>query len=155
MIPFVTPLDADQLRAASIPAPWTFGMADRVRFGEIDALNHVNNVVYLRWYETLRVHYLEHYNIYEDAVPAPKFVVKTVGLDYRAEIKRGASYINVGRTVALRNTSFTMEYATFVDEQITTTGHAVIVLLNADNTKRLLTDALRTKLIARDGAAQT
>ena len=38
-------------------------MADRVRFGELDALNHVNNVVYLRWYETLRVLYLEAYGI--------------------------------------------------------------------------------------------
>ena len=129
-------------------------MADRVRFGELDALNHVNNVVYLRWYETLRVNYLEEYGIYEDAGPNPKFVVKSVGLDYKAEVHRGANYINVARTTEMRNTSFKMEYATFVDGKITTTGDAVIVVLNDDNTKRPLSDALRQTLMKRDGTVQ-
>jgi acyl-CoA thioester hydrolase len=154
MTPYLTALDASALRDAGIPAPYTFGMADRVRFGELDALNHVNNVVYLRWYETLRVNYLEDYGIYDLAGPDPKFVVKSVGLDYKAEVKRGASYINVTRTVEVRNTSWTMEYATFVDGQITTTGTCVAVLLNQDNSKRALPEALRKLLITRDGAAQ-
>ncbi|WP_377505739.1 acyl-CoA thioesterase [Octadecabacter sp. R77987] len=154
MPPFLTPLHTDALRDAGIPAPWTFGMADRVRFGELDALNHVNNVVYLRWYETLRVIYLEQYGLYDLAGPDPKFVVKTVGLDYRAEVMRGAPYINVARTVAMRNTSFSMEYATFVNGQITTTGTALVVLLNADNSKRALSDALRQVFLDRDGAVQ-
>lgn len=129
-------------------------MADRVRFGELDALNHVNNVVYLRWYETLRVHYLDHYNLFNLAGPDPKIVIKSASLEYRAEVTRGATYINVARTVSMRNTSFSMDYATFVDGHITTTGTAVIVLLNADNTKRPLPEALRKMLIAKDGAVQ-
>lgn len=155
MTPYLTPLSGADLRAAGIPEPWTFGLADKVRFGEIDALNHVNNVVYLRWYETLRVVYMEHYGIYDLAGHDPKFVVKSVGLDYKAEIMRGATYINVARTVQMRNTSFSMDYATFVDGQITTTGTAVCVVLDQDNTKRPLTDALRETLITRDGAVQT
>ena len=154
MTPFLEPLGPAALRAAGLPDSWTFGMADRVRFGELDALNHVNNVVYLRWYETLRVLYLEDYGIYEDAGPDPKFVVKTVSLDYKAEVMRGASYVNVARTVEMRNTSFSMEYATFVDGRITTTGTAVIVVLDQDNTKRPLTDALRQTFITRDEAVQ-
>jgi acyl-CoA thioester hydrolase len=154
MIPFVTPLSIDELRTAGIPEPWAFGMADRVRFGELDILNHVNNVEYLRWYETLRVHYLDHYGLYADAGVDPKFVVKTITCDYRTEIRRGDTYINVARTAEMRNTSFTMEYATFVNGAITTTGTAVIVVLNADNTKRPLTDTLRDGFITRDGAVQ-
>ena len=154
MTPFLTPLDASALREAGIPEPWTYGMGDRVRFGELDALNHVNNVVYLRWYETLRVNYLEDYGIYKLSGPDPKFVVKSVGLDYKAEIKRSTDYINVTRTVEMRNTSWTMEYATFVNGQITTTGTCVAVLLNQDNSKRPLPDALRNLLITRDGAVQ-
>ncbi len=129
-------------------------MADRVRFGEIDALNHVNNVAYLRWYETLRVNYLNEYGIYTLAGENPKFVVKSVGLDYKAEVKRDTSYINVTRTVSMRNTSWRMEYATFVDGKITTTGDCVAVLLNQDNTKRSLPDALRQTFVTRDGAEQ-
>jgi len=152
--PFLIPLEKLSLRKAGVPEPWTFGMADRVRFGEIDALNHVNNVAYLRWYETLRVQYLDHYGIYDDAGPDTKFVVKSVSLDYKAEVGRGANYINVTRTVSMRNTSFAMEYATFVDGKITTTGDCVAVLLNADNSKRPLSDALRQTFITRDGAVQ-
>ena len=153
-LPFLTPLFTADLRALNIPEPWAFGMADRVRFGELDVLNHVNNTAYLGWYETLRVAYLEEYGLYEAAGPAPKYVIKTASLDYKAEVKRGASYLNVARTAQIRRTSFSMEYATFVDSQITTTGAAVVVLLNQDNSKRALPDALRDTLISRDGAVQ-
>jgi len=154
MPPFLTPLNGPALREAGIPEPWTFGMADRVRFGEIDALQHVNNVAYLRWYETLRIEYLENYKIYELAGPDPKLVVKSASLDFKAEVMRGAPYINVTRTAQMRNTSFTMEYATFVDGKLTTTGTALIVVLNQDNTKRPLSDALRQSFLSRDGTEQ-
>ena len=152
--PFVTPLDGPALRAVGIPEPWTFGMADKVRFAEVDVLNHVNNVVYLRWYETLRVNYMHHHGLYDLAGPDPKFVVKSVTLDYKAEVHPNAEYINVARTVSMRNTSFAMEYGTFVDGQLTTTGTAVCVVLNQDNTKRPLTDAIRQTFIDNDSAAQ-
>lgn len=154
MTAFLAPLGADDLRAAAVPEPWTFGMRDRVRFGELDALNHVNNVAYMGWYETLRVLYLEHLGIYDLAGPDPKFVIKSASLDYFSEVHRGADYINVTRTVEMRNTSFTMEYATFVNGSITTTGRAVVVVLNADNSKRPLTDGLRAVFSNRDGAVQ-
>jgi acyl-CoA thioester hydrolase len=154
MIPYLTSLDAAHLRVAGIEDPWVFGIRDRVRFGELDALNHVNNVVYARWYETLRVIYMEDCGVYDTTGPDPKFVVKTIGLDYKAEVQRGADYINVARTVEMRYTSFTMHYATFVDGRITTTGHAVVVLLNQDNSKRPLPDAMRTLFTTQDGALQ-
>jgi acyl-CoA thioester hydrolase len=129
-------------------------MADKVRFGEIDALGHVNNAAYMRWYETLRVNYIIDYGLYDTAGTDTKVVVKSVGLDFKAEVKHQSSYINLARTVEMRNTSFTMQYATLVDGQITTTGDAVVVLLNADNSKRPLPDALRATLATRDGAMQ-
>ena len=33
---------------------WSFGMRDRVRFSELDPLNHVNNAAYLSWFETVQ-----------------------------------------------------------------------------------------------------
>ena len=35
----------------------------KVRWGEMDAANHVNNVMYLRWAETARFDYFEQLNI--------------------------------------------------------------------------------------------
>ena len=154
MTPFLTPLDAAQLRAADVPEPWSFGMADRVRFGEIDVLGHVNNAAYLRWFENLRIHYFRDYGVAEYDGKPPKIVLKNIGLDFISEVKLHDNYILTGRTVEVRNTSFTMHYGVFVRGMLTTTGHAVIVNLNDDNTKRPLSNDLRETFVTREGAVQ-
>ena len=40
-----------------------FNIAINVQWGEMDAAQHVNNVVYLRWSETARIGYFEKLNI--------------------------------------------------------------------------------------------
>lgn len=152
MIPYLTPLSTDQLRASHIPAPWAFGIADRVRFGEIDVLAHVNNAAYLRWFENLRIQYFRDYGLFDDTGTPPKLVLRGLSLAFLAEVKLNTDYILTGRTVALRTNSFTMHYGVWVNGQLTTTGDAVIVSLNDDNSKRPLSDAIRTRLITRDGA---
>ncbi len=37
-----------------------------VAWGEMDALNHVNNAVYFRYFETARLDYFSHINLMED-----------------------------------------------------------------------------------------
>lgn len=151
-LPFLTALSTTQLRDAGVPAPWTFGVADRVRFGELDVLGHVNNAVYLRWFENLRIRYFESYGA--NLSSRPKIVLRNVGLDFGAEVKLGDDYILTGRTVELRKTSFTMQYAVFVRGMQTTTGHAVIVCLSPDNQKMPIPDDWRERLIEMDGAVQ-
>lgn len=153
-LPYLIPLTGPDLRAHSIAEPWTFGMADRVRFGEIDVLGHVNNAAYLRWFENLRVHYFDAYKVADYSDVPPKIVLRNIGLDFKAEVKLNDRYVLTARTVEMRSSSFTMHYGVFVGGDLTTSGHAVIVSLNADNTKRPLTDALRQRFIARDGAIQ-
>lgn len=151
---YLSPLGEAELRAQNIPAPWTFGMADRVRFGEIDVLGHVNNAAYLRWFENLRIHYFSAYDVARYDSTPPKIVLRNIGLDFKAEVKLNDTYILTGRTTAMRASSFTMEYGVYVEGVLTTSGHAVIVSLNQDNTKRPLPDALRQTFIDRDGAVQ-
>lgn len=153
-LPYLTPLSADQLRAHNVPEPWSFGMADRVRFGEIDVLGHVNNAAYLRWFENLRIHYFDAYGVADYSGTPPKIVLRNIGLDFKAEVKLNDTYILTGRTVEMRSSSFTMHYGVYVRGVLTTTGHAVIVNLNTDNSKRPLSDTLRQTFVARDGTAQ-
>jgi acyl-CoA thioester hydrolase len=40
------------------PPPAAFSMLQRVRFGDLDAMQHMNNVEYLRFFETARIDYL-------------------------------------------------------------------------------------------------
>ena len=153
-LPYLTPLTEPDLRRNGIPEPWTFGMADRVRFGEIDVLAHVNNAAYLRWFENLRIHYFDAYGVADYTDTPPKIVLRNIGLDFISEVKLNDPYILTGRTVEMRASSFTMHYGVFVRGKLTTTGHAVIVSLNADNSKRPLSDALRQRFIQRDGTVQ-
>ncbi len=153
--PYLTPLHAADLRAAGIPEPWSFGMADKVRFGEIDALQHVNNAVYLKWFENLRILYFADRDIWSVDGKRPKVVLRSIGLDYIREIRLTDTYILTGRTTKLGNTSFTMEYAVWVDGRMTTSSYAVIVMLNDDNTKRAIPDHIRQMFIDRDGASES
>ncbi len=148
-------LTATDLRRLKIPEPWGYGRADQVRFGEIDALGHVNNVAYLGWLETLRVNYLTDYGVhdYGSDAPRPRIVVKQVTVEYHAEMGMG-DYIACARTVEMRRTSFTQHYAVFADGALKATGSAVVVFLNRDGSKMPLPDALRTTLTQRDGTVQ-
>jgi acyl-CoA thioester hydrolase len=155
MIPYLTPLDAAQLRSQHIPDPWAYGIADKVRFGEIDVLGHVNNAAYLRWFENLRIQYFRDYGLFDYTGAPPKLVLRGLSLAFLKEVKLNSDYILTGRTVAMRTSSFTMHYGVWVDGQLTTTGDAVIVSLNEDNSKRPLSDKIRQTLITRDGAKET
>ena len=154
-LPFLTPLTADQQRQAGIADPWPYARADRVRFGEIDALGHVNNAAYLKFFETLRVNYLTDYHVHDYATdaPRPRIVVKSVSLDFHAELKI-ADYIACARTTEMRRTSFLQNYGLYSDGQLKTTGTAVVVFLGADGTKMPLPDDLRQRLTDRDGTTQ-
>jgi acyl-CoA thioester hydrolase len=40
------------------PPPGAFSMVQRVRFGDLDAMQHMNNVEFLRFFETARIDYI-------------------------------------------------------------------------------------------------
>ena len=89
-------LSVDELRAAGIPAPWIFGRRDWVRSGEIDALGHVNNTVYLQWFETVRVGYVQ--GLAPSPYPESDTVLKSLTAEYHAEMRRDDAYIVAART---------------------------------------------------------
>ncbi len=153
-IPYLTPLNEAALRSFGIPAPWSYGRADRTRFGELDALAHINNTAYLRWLETFRIHYFRDYGISSYGPDDPRIVLRRIEADYLAEMLLEEDYIVTGRTREIRTTSFTMDYAIFSGGTLRCTSSAVLVLLEADGTKRPLSPDIRQTLIARDGATE-
>jgi len=155
MLPYHTPLDAPALRALGIPAPWGFGLADKVRFGELDALGHVNHTAYLRWFESFRLPYLAARQVTDYGPTSPRLVLRSVAAQYHAEMFGGTDYVVVGRTLRYRRTSFTMEAAIYAlpDAKLHCTAEAVIVLLNRDAEGRYpIPQAGLDAFIALDGA---
>lgn len=138
MTPYLTPLDAPALRALGVPDPWTFGLADRVRFGELDALGHVNHTAYLRWFESFRLPYLRARGVTDYGPGAPRLVLRSVAARYHAELFGNTDYVIAGRTTRYRQTSFTMECAVHAlpDARLVCSASAVIVLLNPDGQGR-------------------
>lgn len=133
-LPYLTPILGPDLAALGIPAPWGFGIADRVRFGELDALGHVNNTAYLRWFESFRLPYLSHCKVTQYRPEDPRLVLAEIGCRFRAEMLNGEDYIVTGRTRSFRTSSFVMDYAVWrlPDPLLCAEAHAVIVLRSPD-----------------------
>ncbi|GAB5446388.1 acyl-CoA thioesterase [Gymnodinialimonas sp.] len=155
-IPYHTRLPAEALRALGIPAPWTFGLADRVRFGELDAIGHVNHTAYLRWYESFRLPFLKARFVTDYGPTSPRLVLKQVQCSYLAEMGLGEDYVVTGRVSRFRTTSFTMDFAVWrLDEAVacTSEGSAIVVLLNRGAPGRYaIPEAGRAAFMAEDGA---
>ncbi|MEM6408586.1 MAG: thioesterase family protein [Pseudomonadota bacterium] len=148
-----TPLSIEVLRQFGIPEPWTFGTADRVRFGEIDALNHVNHTAYLRWFETFRITYFREYGISNYDAASPRIVLKSIAAEFIKEMVVAQDYIVTGRTSSFRNSSWVMEYGVWTNQGLQTTGSSVLVQLDpATGAKMPLSQTVREALISRDNA---
>ncbi len=153
MTRYIDLIDRDALRAMGIPEPWHLGRADRVRFHELDALNHVNNTSYLTWFETFRVAYFSEYRLAYFGEQTPVTVLKSAGIDYRKPLHLNDDYVVVGRTRSFRNTSFVMDYAVFAEGEVAATGEALLVLFEPDGETRLaIPEGLRQRMIDEDGA---
>ncbi|MFP7672781.1 acyl-CoA thioesterase [Marivita sp. S0852] len=138
-LPYLTPLTADQQQAAGLPTQWPLAIADRVRFAELDPLNHVNNVAYLIWFESARVAYFKHINLttYENAATEPRIVIRRGEMDWLQEMRADEDYVIVSKTIACRTTSFTMHQEIWSAGTKRAEFKCVIVLLHPDGTGRL------------------
>lgn len=82
-----------------------------VRYADIDAQGHVNNVVYFTFMEQARARYLEHLGLWDGKdFQALGIILAEASCTYRAPIRYGQS-LEVGvRTVRLGRRSFDLEY---------------------------------------------
>ncbi|MEM0946671.1 MAG: thioesterase family protein [Pseudomonadota bacterium] len=153
MADFLTPLSPETLRDLGIPEPWTFGQADRVRFYELDALGHVNNTAYLRWFETVRVGWFAEYGFSWYRADDPTFVLRAITCDYHAPMFLNESYVVTARCDSFRRTSFRKFYAVWADGKLKVEGSAVIVMTNKSGAEKMpLPEDWKTVLTERDGA---
>jgi acyl-CoA thioester hydrolase len=151
---FLTQLDSEALAEAGLSG-YSFGYRDRVRFYELDALNHVNNVVFLRWFETIRVAYFQDYGFSDYGPDDPMLVVRRVTADFLAPGFQNDEYIIAARTRVVKPSSFVMDYAVTCDGTLWATGEAVVVSVDQDGKTRRghRNEAIETT-VTRDGAVR-
>lgn len=101
-----------------------------VQWGDQDAIGHVNNVVVFRWFESVRIAYLERLNI----VPTRDgqgdgFILASNHCDYRRQINYPDVVLVGARVGRIGTKSFTYEMAVYSEQQhaIVADGQAVVV----------------------------
>jgi acyl-CoA thioester hydrolase len=80
-----------------------------VRFRDLDGLGHVNNAVYITYFEIARTHYWRELfgtNSYEEY----GFLVVRTECDYRSPAHFGETLLVATRVSELRNSSFVVEH---------------------------------------------
>lgn len=152
-ISYQVPLDRAALDALGIEPGWPFGIAGRVMSFDVDALNHVNNTTYFRWYEMARTQYCRAIGLTGSGPDAPNTVVRSTECRYIREILEDEDYLVTARTRAFRRTSFTMDYAIWAPD-LRATGSAVVVLMAPGGAEKFpIPEAFRRRFTDVDGAA--
>lgn len=127
-----------------------------VRWGDMDSLGHVNNIVYLQYFETARIEYHERVGI-----PAPRPESSTNGVILAATSCRfriPVTYpdtLSIGsRIIAMGSDSFLMEYKALSQKlgKLVAEGDALVVIYNYVEGKRAqIWPELRAAVIALEG----
>jgi acyl-CoA thioester hydrolase len=133
---------------------WPFSFSDEVRFGDLDAMGHLNNVAFLAFLESARVAYA----VAADPANRPGrrrdggFVVAEVKISYRSPGRYGELIETRLRPTTVGRSSFRTEFELRVGERLLAEGYSVLVAYDTLTGRPApIPAALRERLVA-DGA---
>ena len=103
-----------------------------VRWGDMDALGHVNNAAYFTFCESARIRYFELIGVGEFTEASEGPTLANASLDFRRQVRYPAT-LDVGARVGeVRNRSFRMDYGIFLSGTETTVAEGTSVVVWAD-----------------------
>jgi len=153
-----------------------FSHAAEAVFGDLDAMGHVNNVVYLKWIETARIAYWIRVTGQKIHVgpPAPggashepgpgimsgaliDMILARTEIDYRSPVSYGEHLDVFVRTAQIKRSSLVLEYAVRAkaDERVVAEARTVVVCYDYDlmRSKRASVE-LTSSILALDPEAR-
>ena len=135
---------------------WSFTDSDEVRFADLDSQGHLNNVVFLVFFESARVAYVRSVAPEYDPGSAGGlgFMVVEAKITYRSPGRYGERIDTRLRPTTVGRSSFRCEFEMRVGERVLADGYAVMVTYDhVAATSIPVPDLLRERLLA-DGAQQ-
>jgi acyl-CoA thioester hydrolase len=125
--------------------------SERVRFGDLDAMRHLNNVVFLRYFETARINYLRH--LVPTHAPADPdqgsfgFIFAECHINYRSPVVFDEQ-VEVHCSIAdVRRSSCRVVFEMRVAERLAAEGYGVLVGFDYRNGRSMpLPEALAERL---------
>jgi acyl-CoA thioester hydrolase len=129
----------------------SFVHVERVRFGDLDANRHLNNVVFLRYFETARINYMRHIvPVHTPTSPESEglgLIFAECHINYRAPVQYDEQVAIACSVSDVRRSSFRVPFAMTVDERLVAEGYGVLVGFDYANQKAArLPDAVRARL---------
>ena len=129
-----------------------FSMVQRVRFGDLDAMQHMNNVEFLRFFETARIAYIE--SLAPEHEPTQRerfgFIFAECHIAYRSPAHYGEVLTTLIRPGELRRSSVRLEFEMRAgDDRAVADGWGVLVGYDyAAGRSKPVPDELRARLEA-------
>jgi acyl-CoA thioester hydrolase len=112
-----------------VPEP--FVHRERVRFGDLDAMRHLNNVVYLRYFESARIAYMAELSPgHSPANPerGPFGMIFAEGhINYRAPVHFDEEVAVTCSVGEVRRSAFRMDFAMYVEDRLVADGYGWLV----------------------------
>ena len=135
---------------------WPASLEIPVAWGDMDAFAHVNNTVYLRWFESVRIAYFLAVGLLDrmesDGVGP---ILARATIDFRKPATFPDRIVVSARVPELRNTSFTMAYRATShahDGAVVAEGDSVVVMVNYRTGEKIpLTNEVRARVAAYEG----
>lgn len=127
-----------------------------VAWGEQDAFGHLNNVVYFRFFESVRMHYLDRIGVLRSHDEQGLGVIlASTTCDFRRPVEWPARLTVRCGCTGIGNTSFTMAYE-ISDERgaVVATGTSVQVMFDYhQQVKTRIPDSIRAAIVAVQGGS--
>ena len=107
-----------------------FVHTERVRFGDLDALRHLNNVVFLRYYESARIDYLRSLSSGHDPAGGGDgfgLIFAECHINYRSPVHYDEELTIRCRISDIARSSFRIPFEMHVGERLCAEGYGVLV----------------------------
>ena len=108
----------------------------KVAWGEMDALQHVNNVIYFRYFETARLDYFNKINLLVDQQTSQIGpVLSETQCRYKLPVTYPDTLLVGSRVIDMKENRMTMEYQVFSKKwgKIVTVATATVVMFDFKN----------------------
>lgn len=130
---------------------WPFAQERRVEFGDLDAMGHVNNVVFLRYFETARIAYLAELAPDHDPSKPDDFglIFAECHINYRSPGRYGETIVTRVRPGRVERSAFRVEFRmeSGEDSRLIAEGYGVLVGYSyGEERSEPLPESLRSRL---------
>ena len=130
---------------------WPFSHVQRVRFGDLDAMQHLNNVEFLRFFETARIAYIQQ--LIPEQAPTKRrefgFIFAECHISYRSPAFFDEDIRTCVRPSDLRRSSVKLEFEMRceADDRLVAEGYGVLVGYDYDEGHaQQIPDVVRARL---------